>query len=858
MIMLLGALLAAVLAQFEPGRTITGQVVDDKGKPVAGARVVLYAPPLNVGKENAAEAGTTTDGEGRYRVKIPPLGRQLLNGVSLLVYHPGLTVAAHPIFPHPGTIVLRQPEPRTVSVEGPDGRPIVGARVAPKVLRIYEGTLAQVPESLSSPLAVTTGPDGRATLGYLTARDQLAAVRIATTSIGNQDVRLIDQPGRGSSGPAIAIRLPKTSRLTGRIVDEAGSPVAGQVVEIWSWRGRGWLWPAAVELAGGPLRTAADGSYRTPDNLFVGSEYRVVVRAPGQEPILSDWMTIGDHPRALPPMRLRPLRTVSGRVVDRQGNPAADVELFQTGDGPEPTSTRTGPDGRFSLGGFRQGPVFLFARGDGLRFHGQMIRDREGEVTVELTRIGEPPRRAMRMLPEPIPLDEARATARRLIEPLWRVVVEKGDDDTKYRTLEALAHADPAGALEKLESAKFSRKSWEPQLRGAVAAALAAGDPEEAATVAESIADPGRRAGALIGVVDALPASQRPRQLALLDRAALHARATPEPDQRIRWIGHVAERLRELGEVAKARTLFAEGLQVAKGMTDKADFRRGYFAAQLALVDLPAALALVKDLSGDTYEGRILANLAFRLIERDPAEAERIWKRPARRDHVIVGIDETLIWKMAAIDPVRARRILESWPSIDRQAELFLFLALGERGRDEAASRRALDEGLRRLDRLMRDQPARFQSIAGRILPVVERLDPAMVSEVFWRAVASRWPSGNPRTITADSPSGLITYLAWYDRDVAAALFEPTRQRIEHTEDRELATWRGEFLAWSLFDPRAAADRLEKVPISDDTTPIANYARIAVAGSLGLPYEERWGEVWSYYGTALGRGRWRF
>jgi hypothetical protein len=44
--MLLGALLAAVLAQAQSDRMMSGAVVDDHGKPVAGARVVLYATPL--------------------------------------------------------------------------------------------------------------------------------------------------------------------------------------------------------------------------------------------------------------------------------------------------------------------------------------------------------------------------------------------------------------------------------------------------------------------------------------------------------------------------------------------------------------------------------------------------------------------------------------------------------------------------------------------------------------------------------------------------------------------------------------------------------------------------------------------
>ncbi len=57
------------------------------------------------------------------------------------------------------------------------------------------------------------------------------------------------------------------------------------------------------------------------------------------------------------------MRTIRGRVVDQQGNPLANIEVFQSGDGPEGTATKTDPDGRFALGGFRPGPVCLFARG---------------------------------------------------------------------------------------------------------------------------------------------------------------------------------------------------------------------------------------------------------------------------------------------------------------------------------------------------------------------------------------------------------------------------------------------------------------------------------------------------------------
>ena len=168
---------------------------------------------------------------------------------------------------------------------------------------------------------------------------------------------------------------------------------------------------------------------------------------------------------------------------------------------------------------------------------------------------------------------------------------------------------------------------------------------------------------------------------------------------------------------------------------------------------------------------------------------------------------------------------------------------------------RALDEGSAASTGSCGSSPSDARPSPGAMLPVVERIDPAMVPEIFWRHVASRPTSGNPRTISAYSPSHLIAHLAWYDREVAAALFEPTRERIEHAEDRELATWRAEFLAWSLFDPRAAVARLEKVPVSDDPDSNANAARIAVASSLGGPLRGALAEGLDDREIILGRAR---
>ena len=218
--------------------------------------------------------------------------------------------------------------------------------------------------------------------------------------------------------------------------------------------------------AGGPLRTAADGSFRTPDNLLVGSAYRVVVRGAGQG---ADPLRLDDDrrtPRALLPMRLRALRSVGGRVVDRQGKPVASVEVFQAGDGPEQTSTRSVSDGRFALGGFRQGPVFLFARGDGFRFHGQLIREGEGEVVgradADRRAAGAGDADAPRADPAGGVAGDGAAAGRAGLEGCR----ERGKrSEPRSDTSRALAIADPAGTLEKLESARFAGKLWESRVR---------------------------------------------------------------------------------------------------------------------------------------------------------------------------------------------------------------------------------------------------------------------------------------------------------------------------------------------------------------------------------------------------------
>jgi tetratricopeptide (TPR) repeat protein len=832
-------LVVALLAQAPASRTWSGEVVDGKGKAVPDARVWFYAPPVAYLKGDPVEVQGKTNGDGKFSLAVPHLERAVYNGILLLAHSPGQAIGAVYVL-RPHRVVLEAPRPRTVKVEGPDGLPIAGARVALRVLHGFGGTLAVVPDSLADSLATSTGPDGTTTISYLAARDQLAAVRITADSIGSQDFVLVEQPGRGLEPPVFTIKLKSTWPISGRLVDENARPVEGQVVEVWS-RGNGsWLAANLVGFKEGPLRTKTDGSFETPANLQHGSAYRVAIRAEGKDPIFSDWITIQEKSHNLPLLVQRSLRTIRGRVVDRQGKPVGGARVFQSGDGPERTETTTDADGHFSLGGFRQGPVFVLVRGDGFRLHGQLIKATEANVTAQLTRESEPPALAMKTLPDLIPIDESRALARRLLEPCWKVLAE-ADDPVKGRFLEALVPADPAGVLDKLTRLKFTDEAWRFLLLGEIVEALAETDQEEAASVAESISDPATKSAALVQLSDQVPDSQRERKLALLDRALEQARIAADGNDRLTHMGAIALRLCELGQIDKAKALFAEGLKIATGLTDKTDFKRGIFAARLARVDLPAAEAIAGEFKGASNEGRILGNMAFVIAETSPADAERLWLQTVGKRGRLGMMDPVICWKLAGVEPARALRGLDALRKMNGRALYHFYLALGARNRDESISRQAFATALQGLDRMIEEEPERYLNNALSLLTVVEGTDPALVPEVLWRHVASRHPYGNPRTRRADVSPYQIIEVAYYDRQVAAALLEPVLARMQQTNPNELARWGYEFLAWSLIDPRAAVARLESIPVTQNTDSYkGSSAHVLVGGSLARTRKQRW------------------
>ncbi len=138
MLMLMTSILATtLLAQSPDSIFVSGVVVDAAGKPLSDVDVVLPArrPPDG---SLPTLAHTMTDEKGAFRLEIT---RQRFQDIGLVpfiwAYRPGRSVAVRETVitekaaMPPVRLTLAEPLPRTVTILGPDDRPLAGVRVVP-------------------------------------------------------------------------------------------------------------------------------------------------------------------------------------------------------------------------------------------------------------------------------------------------------------------------------------------------------------------------------------------------------------------------------------------------------------------------------------------------------------------------------------------------------------------------------------------------------------------------------------------------------------------------------------------------------------------------------------------------------
>ena len=181
---------------------------------------------------------------------------------------------------------------------------------------------------------------------------------------------------------------------------------------------------------------------------------------------------------------------------------------------------------------------------------------------------------------------------------------------------------------------------------------------------------------------------------------------------------------------------------------------------------------------------------------------------------------------------------------------MFLALGLKERDRNEAVA--TFREGVRQLDRLADSggDVMRDMEIAA-LTMVAEQIDPSLVPEIFWRALAARPPSGDPRDESDGSLTATAMLLSRFDRAVASALLVPVVAELEKAREAG-SRLSFEFVALALIDPRKAASIIDRIPLSRDLSPNSNWTRIRVAETLASSREARWKRIWRSVSSVAG------
>ena len=335
----------------------------------------------------------------------------------------------------------------------------------------------RVPDEWADRLTATTDAEGVAALTYLPQDLVPLAVRIAGNGFAPHLF-----PFESPQGKDLVIKLGRPGRVVGIVRSASGEPMAGVPVEVWV-QGAGTV-PGAVtrrritpdavvQLDPRPMKTGPQGAFQTPPTLLGGSSYRVAIRQDGFAPFVSDWVKLDGERATIPDIRLQPLRSVTGRIQDRQGRAVAGARVFLPAGGP---ATATDAAGRFTMAGLDPGKAVILVEQAGFRLQGWPV-DPSAQPRWGLSRWyapSEAPGPVMSPMADPIPPEESRALADRLLEPYLPAEPEKGDDRARLEAISVLSEFDMARALELLQDHQFrdedlfikaSGPPWRPSLR---------------------------------------------------------------------------------------------------------------------------------------------------------------------------------------------------------------------------------------------------------------------------------------------------------------------------------------------------------------------------------------------------------
>jgi protocatechuate 3,4-dioxygenase beta subunit len=645
-----------------------------------------------------------------------------------------------------------------------------------------------------------------------------------------------DEPGEPVT---LTLDLSTAPTVGGLVVDEGGQLLPGATVKIWLRRrtkeGFERIEPAYRQERDFFLLTGADGRYASERRLPEADELCAVAVLEGRIPARTPWVRPEGEATRLTDLVLEPVRTLRGRVLDAKGRPVENALLFQSGDGPRRTETRSGRDGAFALPGYAGGRGFVFLEAAGHRLEGRAVSLparplADGADALVLRLLGEDASSAA--APPPLTPAQERALARRVYLTWFEGVEERMPASRFWSSLGLLARVDPEGAMERIE-----RRGQEPGARKdyvlpGLALRLAPEDLAEALAVAASIEDAYTRCYTYLRLFLSLPEDSVHRP-AMLSRALVESRGIAQPSHRLICQGRLAEELLVLGNEVTAREIFREVLVTARELapSEYEGYARGVFAESLAHVDPEAALALIADLSDPFAIQRHHGNLAHEMAAIDPGLAERAFEKVTQdfqRDRWTAKV----VYRMARVDPERAFRLAHEVSDLRRRARTLGVLAQALAESHPERAREALHEAISLLEEQSPlDQycglgnPGAAELLAS-LLPVVERVSPEEKRAVLLRAITLRYPRPHPDHLADESSplardAMLAALLACHDREVARELLVDLTRRLEEDPAARGFPHRAFFAAATLIDPARACELLESIPEEGDFRPDA-------------------------------------
>jgi Sigma-70, region 4 len=216
----------------ESAKTITGRILDDQGRPIAGAEVWM---PVWFEDKADRTSHATADRQGNYALTVldawsrspiherQPVIWAYASGHRIASANASLALSGKP---ESVDLTLGPVTDTSFIVFGPDGRPAAGAVVEPyRIAAPY--AIVPPPAAMSPAIRSVADETGHALLPVI-ARDGLRNVKVTTNSLGEQQLSL---RGHASEPAQREVRLRPAGRIEGHIV--AGRPEWKRDVKIY-------------------------------------------------------------------------------------------------------------------------------------------------------------------------------------------------------------------------------------------------------------------------------------------------------------------------------------------------------------------------------------------------------------------------------------------------------------------------------------------------------------------------------------------------------------------------------------------------------------------------------------------------